>query len=415
MQAEVSVRVWRPWQPKANRACRGTAPRSPETVQAKDASAEAEAAQAVGPGRNNWRPNVVKCPRYRHAQSAGPTSPGHFEKPPCLPQKDADHNFIRPRCVMYTQTAPGKAELLEPETEPIAALASGSVREDAGLEIQGYFNMHAAESVVLQGPPHTLRAENFKPDDFVGSWWDSWGNTIHVSRIWDRFGNLKIKAVLQRPSRPNATILAIWRAAKSCQWHCGNACLDVDASCPTKLVWRSFDSRVSEWSKQHEFKSACAPLEQVSPINLEDYADAASSCEDTEDEAGGSQGQITQKCDSRDTSSTDATMDGDELNWQQDTCKNWVQVACCAMETPANLQGIRPPPGLESFGDHSLGKNAGPQALAAFHAASEKMPYTAGPWTFDDHTPGKNKEAEATEVNVSLAIRLAPWNWERGI
>lgn len=121
---------------------------------------------------------------------------------------------------------------------PGAAALDTSVDANAG---QGVIYNQQAED----GAYACFWGETFGPGDFLGTWVDSLGNSIHVysTDAWQ----VRLVATLSRPPRPDVHLCI--RLMPDGNWCCGNYMLNFGSSTKEQLQWFTYDGRRSTWAR----------------------------------------------------------------------------------------------------------------------------------------------------------------------
>mmetsp|Transcript_56573 Transcript_56573/g.101430 ORF Transcript_56573/g.101430 Transcript_56573/m.101430 type:complete len:245 (-) Transcript_56573:196-930(-) len=87
--------------------------------------------------------------------------------------------------------------------------------------------------------------EPLMPEDFLGNWVDTSGNSVHIYSV-DAY-DVRLVATLSRYPR-NDVHLNI-RQVMPGAWVCGNSALSAEMSSPLQLVWQGADGRISTWTR----------------------------------------------------------------------------------------------------------------------------------------------------------------------
>lgn len=108
--------------------------------------------------------------------------------------------------------------------------------------------IYGAQAAALGQTHHQnhLQYVSFTPEDFLGNWVDSHGNSVLVysSDAWE----VRLTAAISRPQTGRDSNLSI-RQLPDESWTCGNSWLDMDASSTEQLHWVAADGRHSVWAR----------------------------------------------------------------------------------------------------------------------------------------------------------------------
>lgn len=108
--------------------------------------------------------------------------------------------------------------------------------------------IHGAQAAAL-GQKHQenfMQYESLSPEDFLGNWVDSHGNSVSVysSDAWQ----VRLTATIARPQTGRDSNLSI-RMTEDGSWTCGNSWLDTSTSSSEQLHWVATDGRRSVWAR----------------------------------------------------------------------------------------------------------------------------------------------------------------------
>lgn len=93
--------------------------------------------------------------------------------------------------------------------------------------------------------PGTDEPVDFGPEDFLGNWVDSHGNSVLVysADAWE----VVLTATISRPNKNDITLRV--RLNEDASWTCGNSWLDCSQSSPEQICWVAADQRRSVWTR----------------------------------------------------------------------------------------------------------------------------------------------------------------------